>query len=153
MKPSSAALTKAGVKKVAEAVAKGVPVSTSASIIGVLPGTLKRWIAHGQVMAAEMELKGEFPPGSQKHDWLCYDLSRAVAEAKTKAVMRYIRKVNAAANHSWVPASWLLQRVCPEEFGARGATVETEVKGGKGDADASSLKVSVYIPDNGRDPA
>jgi hypothetical protein len=153
MKPSSETLTKAGVKKVAEAVAKGVPVSTCASLVGVLPGTLKRWLAHGQVMAAEMELKGEFPPGSQKHDWLCYDLSRAVAEAKTKAVMRYIKKINAAANHSWIPASWLLQRVCPEEFGAKGAMIETEMKGPKGGGEVSQMKVSVYIPDNGRDPA
>lgn len=148
---TSAKLTKPGIRKVAEAVAKGVPVGSTAFLVGVSSETLKRWVAHGKVMTTHMETAGEFPAGSQKHDWLCYDLVKAIQEAKGKAIIRYVKKINAAAAHSWIPASWLLQRLVPEEFGNRQSVVETEVKG-KDESDVK-LKVSVYLPDNGRDPA
>lgn len=95
----------------AELLAAGNPLDTSARLAGISPATLYRWQARGQA-AADLEAEEE-PVSATELPYL--DLYRTVSASRARAEVEALGIIRAAAlSGTWQAAAWLLERRRPD---------------------------------------
>lgn len=95
----------------AELLAAGNPLDTSARSAGISPATLHRWQARGQT-AADLEAEEKPVPAAELpylELWHAVTTSRARAEVEALGIIRA-----AALSGTWQAAAWLLERRRPD---------------------------------------
>lgn len=89
-------------ERVCEAIAQGATYALAAKYAGIHYDTFNEWMKAGE----EAE-SGEFS-----------DFSDAVKEAEGKAAVKWLKKIEVAANKgNWTAAAWKLERRYPQEYG------------------------------------
>ena len=106
-------LQKPGVKeKLLSAIAKGATHSLACSYAGIARQTLGEWIKKGEPLLFLHEEQIEVHEDRIYYDFYC-DLKRVEAYAAIK----WLEKIDQAANVHWQAAAWKLERRHPEEYG------------------------------------
>lgn len=90
-------LTKETAETALELMSMGITERQVATVIGVHPKTLSKWINRPASAAQE-------------------DFSRQASRARIEGKAALIKKIEEAADNDWKAAAWLLERKYPSEF-------------------------------------
>lgn len=141
-------LLKPGVKeKFLAAIAKGASYNIACGYAGISYQTLRRWIKTAEAMTELFEEQIEVHPDREYFSFYC-DIRRV----ESYAAIKWLEKIDNAANVQWQAAAWKLERRHPEDYGR----VEKE---NKADAEDNSLQKArnevekLKADNNGRSPA
>ena len=97
-------LTRATIDDLASFIAAGLSQSDACHLAGVAPSTLARWLKQ----ATDLEEPG-----------IMGELAAAMDRAKAEFKNKHIQGIEAAGLKDWRARAWLLERICPAEFGRR----------------------------------
>lgn len=122
-------LTPSVQKRICEAIEQGATYTLAAQYAGISYDSFNDWMKQG----GEAE-DGEF----------C-QFFHAVKAAEGKAAVKWLRKIETAANKgNWAAAAWKLERRYPQEYGRQ--VHELQGKDGK----ELTTHMHFYLPENGR---
>ncbi len=107
-------------------------IETAAAYAGLHRDTLNKWLIKGRAENCEDRAVGEIVADYE--------------EALAKSELLLLQKVQAAAQETWQPAAWILERRFPDRWGRK----RLEVSGPDGSPVPISGSVQFYLPDNGR---
>ncbi len=134
--------------RLSKLIEKGIPPTYAASELMIARGTIEKWRARGQELAEYLEVKGELPTGIRDHDRECLAFYRdceLMADRGTSTILKTVLRAAGRVEY-WSAAKWLLQIRNPKEFNMP-SPKEIEIT----TAPNGESKVTIYMPDNGRD--
>jgi transposase len=132
-------LTPAVRERVAQAVRLGATYEHAALAGGVDYSTFRRWMEKGERAAS-----GAFR-----------EFRDAIKKAEGAALVGWLAKIEQAAQDgNWFAAAWKLERRYPQAYGRQFHQHEgkIQVTGKDGGPVEHAASVTLYMPDNGRDP-
>jgi len=126
---------KATAERILSIIRAGGYIETAAAFAGLHRDTLNKWLIKGRAENCDDKALVQFV---QEYE-----------EALAKSELLLLQKVQAAAQETWQPAAWILERRFPERWGRK----RLELSGPDGSPVPLSGSVQFYLPDNGRGDA
>lgn len=120
-------------KKITDAVRAGNYIETAAAYAGISKVTLYDWMKRG----------------NKNQNGIFRDFLNAIEKAMAESEVRDVALIAKAAQENWQAAAWRLERKNYERWG-RKDRLQAELTGKDGGPVQSEIKVSIYLPDNGR---
>jgi|GEM_PF-2083673 transposase len=106
-------LQKPGVKeKILTALAKGATYTLACGYAGIAYQTFRDWMKKGEPLAHLFEEQIEFHP-----DRIYYEFYCDVKRVESYAALKWLEKIDNAADVHWQAAAWKLERRHPSEYG------------------------------------
>lgn len=106
-------LLKPGVKeKFLSAIAKGASYTIACGYAGISYQTLRRWIKYAEPLAELFEEQIETNPYREYFAFYC-DIKRV----ESYAALKWLEKIDKAADFHWQAAAWKLERRHPDDYG------------------------------------
>lgn len=132
-------MTPDAIKRIADALSMGATYELAARYAGMVPRTIVKWKTRGEDVRWELEQNPRKRLNAA--DLIALDLVNAMAEAESRAAMRWLAAIERAAEdpRNWTAAAWKLERRWPEFYGRRAV----EISGRNGDAVQSETTVNV----------
>ena len=140
-------LLRPGVKeKFLSALAKGASYQIACGYAGISYQTLRRWIKYAEAIIELHEEQIEVHEDKVYFDFYC-DLRRV----ESYAALKWLEKIDNAANSNWQAAAWKLERRFPDDYSLKDSRQQEENKNDdikRAQEDALKLKKE----NNGRTP-
>lgn len=106
-------LLKAGVKdRLLFALDKGASYQIACGFAGITYTTLRRWVLRGEELADLTEEELAAHP-----DKIYHELVHAMREVESGAALKWLQKIDKAAEFHWQAAAWKLERRYPDQYG------------------------------------
>jgi transposase len=106
-------LLRPGVKeKILTALSKGATYNLTCGYAGIGYNTFNEWMKKGKALTDMFEEQIENHPHK-----VYYDLYCDVKRVESYAALKWLEKIDAAANVHWQAAAWKLERRYPNEYG------------------------------------
>lgn len=141
-------LLKAGVKdRLLFALDKGASYQIACGFAGITYTTLRRWVLRGEEIADLDEEQIEKHP-----DKIYYDLVHSMREVESSAALKWLGKIDKAAEFHWQAAAWKLERRYPNEYG-RSIAEDPNAGGKDGSIEKAKETVNQLKSDNHGRPA
>lgn len=132
------------VQKIYKTMSAGMPLVHAAQLNGVGKTELERWLGVGRKVCEQLD-EGKIPSGDNSLEWMCVQLVHAVDQAVSNVCEKYTKRIDRQSKKNWNAAAWMLGKLVPE-FAPQPHGVAVHATGG------DKPQVSIYLPDNGRDP-
>ena len=111
---------------------RGNYITTSATAVGIRPGTIGVWIKKGEELS---QLDRDLDETEQ----LFVDFSLEVQKARAFAEVAHVENIRQASKENWTASAWWLERTNPRDWGKVQRTEITGADGGAIQVDIESV--------------